>query len=163
MSVNSSFTNVRSTLREKSRIKNVKQGKTVRAVLYDNESTERTSYSMIRKNWLNGGLIDPNNGQKKNSFRKMASVKYDEQKYNLECFKRRTKNSKNNLGRSTIKWGLLGNEQNYNSNLPSITKTRTNISDNNYSLDYINRDLFKRKQKSQLFCDQPYNEQYVFC
>jgi hypothetical protein len=158
MSVNDSFANMRGALREKSKIKNAKQGKTVRAVLYDNESVERTSYSMIRKNWFNGGLVEPNNVQKKNTFRKIGSFKYDEQKYNLECFKRRTKNSKNNLAKSNIKWSILGNDQNYNSNLPSITKTRTNISGENYSLDNISRDFFKKKQKSQLFCDQPYNE-----
>jgi hypothetical protein len=61
--------------------------------------------------------------------------------------------------KSNLKWSVLNGEHNYNSSLPMITKTRTNISGDNYSLDHISNEVIaNQRQKSQWINEQPYNE-----
>jgi len=146
--------------REKShRNKLGRVGITVRNMLYDGESNEHKSLSMARSGHTSAYLKDSSNAKRKNSLKKINSLKYDEQKYNLEWFKRRTKGSKNNVVKSNLKWSVLNGEHNYNSSLPMITKTRTNISGDNYSLDHISNEVIaNQRQKSQWINEQPYNE-----
>lgn len=91
---------------------------------------------------------------------KIHSIRFDEPKYNLEGFKRRTKHSQKLVSKNGLKWHVLGVDQNYSSNLPLISKTRTNISSDSCSLDHINSDMFSKgnRKNNQLVYEQPYNE-----
>jgi hypothetical protein len=71
--------------REKShRNKLGRVGITVRNMLYDGESNEHKSLSMARSGHTSAYLKDSSNAKRKNSLKKINSLKYDEQKYNLE-------------------------------------------------------------------------------
>ena len=124
------------------------QGKFVKPVYYCPESPERQSMSLARVTQANIPISEREQFREP-KHRRIQSFKYDDQKYNLDSFKRRTKNSKKNIGKTSLKWNVLNTDQNYNSNLPMIGKTRTHISSDNCSLEQLSLDAMYKKNKSK--------------
>lgn len=134
-------------------------GKYLKHFRYDQDSPERKSLSLARSKIISANISEHDDLDTENSMTKLNSIKFDEQKYNLEGFKRRNKNSRKIISKAGLKWNAFNTDQNYNSNLPLISKTRTNLTNESYSIEQINTDMFtKNRHKNQLLYEQPYTE-----
>lgn len=114
---------------------------------YMQESSERKSLSLARSNIINVPIPEIEEFHSKIEMPDSATFKYDDQKYNLESLKRRTKHSKKMQGKTGLRWNILSTDQNYSSNLPLISKTRTNISSDSCSLDQISIDALNKSNR----------------
>lgn len=120
-----------------------------RSTLYPQEVPFRKSLSIAKSNVINVSIPDRqemgNQAQTNTN-----SFQSNEQKYNLELFKKRTKKNSNRvIGKSGLKWNILSTDQNYPSNLPLIGKTRTNFKDESWSLDQLSSNSMIRHSKNK--------------
>lgn len=135
------------------------QGKFIRPAYYNQDAQNRKSLSLAR---VAPGTVPISEREEIREVPPMRinSFKYDDQRLNLEGAKRRNKNSKKFMSKSNYKWNLLSTDQNYNSNLPQIGKTRTHISSDCCSLEQISIDAIYRnkRQNNNVIQEQAYNE-----
>ena len=82
---------------------------------------------------------------------KSSVIKTDDQKYNLEQFKKRTKKNSNRIIGSNhkSKWNVFNTDQSYSSNLPQIGKTRTNYPNESCPLDQKSIDILHKRGHSK--------------
>ena len=80
----------------------------------------RNSLAIAKSNVINVSIQDKNSRASCGTINNVSN----KQKYNLELFKKRTKKNSNRIvGKSGLKWSVLHGDQNYNSNLPIISKS----------------------------------------
>lgn len=123
------------------------QGKCSTSAWLDPEAAERKSLSLAHSKIIKETISEREELDREMSMAKIHSIRFDEPKYNLEGFKRRTKHSQKLVNKHGLKWHVLGADQNYSSNLPLISKTRTNISSDSCSLDHISPEMFTKSNR----------------
>lgn len=80
----------------------------------------------------------------------ISSIQPQAQKYNLELFKKRTKKNSNRIiGKTGLKWSILGGDQNYSSNLPMIGKTQSTYMTEHLPLNESSNSSFQNYQKEK--------------
>ena len=125
----------------------------------DNENLVQKSLSINHSKVMRNNM--PCNEHFDSSFRvrKLHSLKYEEQGYQIAGMIKRTRGWKKSITNSSAKWKNLSSDKNFNTNLPNISKKRSNVSQNNSSIDKISADsLLKRSSKINVISDQPYYE-----
>jgi hypothetical protein len=87
---------------------------------------------------------------------KLHIIKVDETRASPEGTKRRVKGSRRLTCNFGIKWQLLNIDQNYNSNLPMISNTRTNISNDIPQIEQAKNDFISKNRRT---FNQPLNNE----
>jgi hypothetical protein len=118
---------------------------------YD-DTPDRISFSTNRLNVPQNPIL--NHFDDNSILKKLHLIKVDETRASPEGTKRRIKGSRRLTCNFGIKWQLLNIDQNYNSNLPIISNTRTNISNDVPQIEQAKNEFISKNRRT---FNQPLN------
>jgi hypothetical protein len=115
---------------------------------YD-DTSERISFSTNRLNVQQNPIPNLNHFDDNSILKKLHLIKVDETRASPEgTTKRRMKGSRRLTCNFGIKWQLLNIDQNYNSNLPMISNTRSNISNDIPQIEQAKNDFMSKNRRT---------------